>query len=328
MTLKIGIIALMTDLLAGEPPLHLHPTVRIGDYIKRLSHRAIEGGEGKDGVDGYSRESQRINLLLGSLISASGIAATAVIGTYLSRAIRGHSKLVHAHHVMEGYALKHTLALRALLSAAREVECALRRDNLPEARRLLAWHLVSRDTTNLTQPQVISATIESISENLCDSFIAPLFYYRHAGLGGALAYRFINTADAMLGYRTPQLEWLGKASALIDDCANFIPSRLTAAYISKSAILLGRGPQRVLRHAAANASVTRSPNSGWPMAAAAHALGCRLEKRGEYIINERGTTPDTESLRRARILTASAGVLGMISILRSRSVTQKTALHA
>src|SRR5438105_15583629 len=86
--------------------------------------------------------------------------------------------------------------------------------------------LVSRPTTSLDPPLVAAAAIESLAENLVDSWLSPLLAYSVFGLGGAYAYRAVNTADAMWGYRTPRYEQLGKAAARLDDLLNFVPARL------------------------------------------------------------------------------------------------------
>ena len=109
--------------------------------------------------------------------------------------------------------------------------------DLDGARRQVAWHLVSRDTTALDEGGVASAAVESLAENLTDGVVAPLCFYVvgvltggvAAGLALAWAYRAVNTADAMIGYRRDELEHLGRATARTDDVANYVPARLAAA---------------------------------------------------------------------------------------------------
>ena len=137
-------------------------------------------------------------------------------------------------------ALKPALSLAPLIEAATDVQRALQRGHLIEARRLLGWHLVSRNTNDLSPAEVAGAAIESVAENLSDSVVAPLIAFRVGGLAGAYAYRMLNTADAMLGYHTPELEWFGKAAARADDIVNLLPSRVTAGLICCTA-RIGRG---------------------------------------------------------------------------------------
>jgi adenosylcobinamide-phosphate synthase len=195
--------------------------------------------------------------------------------------------------------------LRALLEAGAVVEHALLAGDLVEARRLLSYHLVSRDVTNLDASHVAGAAISSLAENLSDSVVAPLLAYRLGGLPTAYAYRAINTADAMLGYRTPELEWFGKPAARADDIVNWIPARLTALLIA----IASGAPRESLNVARADARRCPSPNGGWPMAAMAGALGVVLVKRGVYTLHARGRHPTPADLARARRVTTLAAAL-------------------
>jgi adenosylcobinamide-phosphate synthase len=281
-----ALAALGADLVLGEPPAAVHPTVWMGRWISlaRRTRRA---------------RTPLAALAEGALWCASGAAATAL-------AARAAGRL---GPVARGVALKPALSLRALLSAGAEVERALRRGDLPEARRLLAWHLVSRDTSALSAAEVAGAAIESLAENLGDGVVAPLLAFRAGGLPAAYLHRFTNTADAMLGYRTPELEWFGKAPARADDLLNWVPARVSALLVSLAAPLGGGSPRAALRTAARDASLTASPNAGWPMAAMAGALGVRLDKRGAYRLNESGRAPGVDDIGRARFIVAGAGLL-------------------
>jgi adenosylcobinamide-phosphate synthase len=134
--------------------------------------------------------------------------------------------------------LKLTFSLRGLVQAARAVQHALEHNDIPLARHLVSWHLVSRDTSQLSAAHVAAAAVESVAENTSDGIVAPLFFYALGGLPAALAYRFINTADAMLGYRDAVHLWLGKVPARLDDLVNLVPARLTAVCLVLAACLL------------------------------------------------------------------------------------------
>jgi adenosylcobinamide-phosphate synthase len=214
--------------------------------------------------------------------------------------------------------LKATLSVRGLDQAAREVQAALETGDLPTARRLLGWSLVSRDTSELDEPQVASATIESVAENASDSVIAPLFYYALGGLPLALAYRLANTADAMLGYHTPELEWLGKIPARLDDLLNLLPARLTGWLIVLAGPFGSGNPHRAGQTMLHDAGNTASPNAGYPMSAMAGALGVELEKIGHYRLGSGGRKPVSTDIQRARrILFGVAGIAtGLFSLLQ------------
>jgi len=211
--------------------------------------------------------------------------------------------------------LKATFAYTGLVKAARQVKAALERGDLPEARRLVSWHLVSRDTAGLSASQVAAATIESVAENTSDGVVAPLLYYALGGLPAALAYRFINTADAMLGYRDPTREWLGKVPARLDDLANLLPARATAGLLTLAAVLVGEeaiGAWQVWRR---DAGVTASPNAGQPMSAMAGALGVELEKVGQYRLGVGGRLPTSGDIGRAVRLMRAATALAIGSLV-------------
>jgi adenosylcobinamide-phosphate synthase len=188
-------------------------------------------------------------------------------------------------------ALKVTFSLRGLVAAGRHVQRALGTDT--EAAREGLRALVSRHR-DLEPPQIVSAAIESLAENLTDSVVAPLLFFALLGLPGALAYRAINTMDAMIGYHG-EYEYLGKVAARADDVANFVPARLTGLLLTALAATRGSGAAAwtALRR---QRRLSTSPNKLWTIAPMAGALGVRLEKPGMYAVG-----PGTRPLRAAII---------------------------
>lgn len=225
---------------------------------------------------------------------------------------------------MEAALLKMTLSARGLTRAAGEVQSALEDNNLPEARRRLSWHLVSRDTSQLDASRVAAATIESVAENSSDGIVAPLFYYALGGLPAALAYRFVNTADAMLGYRDPDHEWLGKAPARLDDVANLLPSRIAAGLLMLAAPLAGADAWRAWRIFQRDKGRTASPNAGRPMSAMAGALNVELEKVGHYKLGA-GLRPavPADVGRSVRLVVLATG-LGVGLLVAGLSLTRRS----
>lgn len=197
--------------------------------------------------------------------------------------------------------LKPLFAFRMLLDEARAVESALV-EGL-EAGRSRLRHLVSRHTDQLSVSEVRESLLESASENLSDSVIAPLFWFVLLGLPGAALYRFANTADAMWGYRG-EWEWAGKWAAGADDLLNWLPARLTAL------LLWLLSPRHSLRFIAQEARKTPSPNSGWPMSALALTLGLRLSKPRVYTLNPLGRAPTANDVRAGLARVAYGGWLG------------------
>jgi adenosylcobinamide-phosphate synthase len=219
--------------------------------------------------------------------------------------------------IAEAWLFKTTFALRGLAQAAIAVHGPLAQGDLPQARQQLSWHLVSRDTSQLDAAQVAAATIESVAENASDGVLAPLLYYAIGGLPAALGYRFLNTADAMWGYRDPAREWLGKPAAWLDDLANLLPARLTALCLLLAAPLCDGDLRRGWLIWRRDAGTTASPNAGHPMSAMAGALGMALEKVGHYRLGAGQRQPTGADITRAvRLLrVAMIGAFGVVVAL-------------
>jgi adenosylcobinamide-phosphate synthase len=167
------------------------------------------------------------------------------------------------------------LAIRDLDVEAARVIGALRQHDLAAARRMVG-RIVGRDTGSLDEPEILRATIETVAENLCDAVIAPLFYLALGGPVAMAAYKGINTLDSMVGYRDERYREFGWASARMDDFANFVPARLTALLVWVCATVLRYDSRRSVRVTLRDARLQPSPNSGYPEAAVAGALGIRL----------------------------------------------------
>lgn len=208
--------------------------------------------------------------------------------------------------------LKCCLGVRSLGGAALCVLEPLAKHDEPTARQQLAWHLVSRDVQVLSAQEISAATIESVAENTSDSVIAPLFFYVIAGLPGALFYRYINTCDAMLGYRTVEFEWLGKVAARLDDVLNLIPARITAGLMVVASLSLPTAAARGWRTWQRDASRTASPNAGRPMSVAAGVLGVCLEKPNHYRLGSEFRPPEAADIRRMLNLFARTVTLAVL----------------
>jgi adenosylcobinamide-phosphate synthase len=158
--------------------------------------------------------------------------------------------------------------------------------DLQRARKELSW-LVSRDTENLSGDKILKATVETLSENISDGVIAPLFYM---GLGGpfiGLFYKAVNTLDSMVGYRNERYLYFGKVAARLDDLMNFIPARLSGFLVILSAWILQKWGYAVnwksgLEIMRRDGRLLSSPNAGIPMAAMAGVLGASLGGTASY----------------------------------------------
>lgn len=281
------LVALIADALLGDPPNAWHPVVWMGRWMKHGEHYAPGG------------TTQR--LVYGAAWLAGGVGLAGMLAAGLPK-----------NTLLQGLAASTLLAYRGLDRAVGEVQAALARDDLEEARRLLGWHLVSRPTAELRADEVAAAAIESLAENLSDSVVAPLLAYLLAGLPGIAIYRLANTADAMWGYRNERYEQLGKATARLDDLFNLGPARLTAVVLALAAQITNNRGAAAWQIARRDAHTTASPNAGWPMATMAGALDTVLAKRGHYTLGNGARVPDVAMIAEARSI--ASNMVGLLIV--------------
>lgn len=284
--------AMVLDHVVGEWPNALHPVVWMGKTIALLERWAPASG-------------RTIQLAYGVLTALVVPTMFAAAGAALLALTRPYPVLQFLTAVV---LLKSTFALRALAAAAAEVERALAHGAIERARRGLR-SLCSRDPSDLEPPELVAATIESVAENASDSFVAPLFYYALFGIPGALFYRAVNTLDAMIGYHG-KYEYLGKASARLDDAMNFIPARLTACFLLLAGWIRGRRARSGWSVWQRDARTTESPNAGRPMAVMAGLLGVQLEKLGHYRLGDPLEPLSIGKIREACGVLAIAALMG------------------
>jgi adenosylcobinamide-phosphate synthase len=173
------------------------------------------------------------------------------------------------------------VAIRGLDSEAHSVMRFVEQGNL-EAARLQLSNIVGRDTADLAEPEIIRAVIETVAENLTDGIVAPLFYLILGGPAMMAAYKASNTLDGMVGFRNERYEKFGWASARLDDAANLLPARLTAVLVWLSTASLWMNTGRAFRITLRDAATQPSPNSGYPKAAFAGAIGVQLGGTNHY----------------------------------------------
>ena len=315
------LMALWIDSRWGEPRAALHPVVWMGKYLEACGRVTAQRepwlafvlgvlawivGAGLVGTLAYGFQalvfSEIDRLLVASTGAKSGVHYWGLL--WLSVALAIYAVL-----------LKSMLSWRMLKAETAAVETALQQF-LQAGRDRLSW-LVSRDTTHLSESEVRESAIESLAENLNDSVVAPIFWFVLLGLPGAVVYRFANTADAMWGYRSPRWEWAGKWAARADDVLSWLPARLTALVLFAVAwVMTARSQRSALSFVAVvvEARKTPSPNSGWPMATMALALGVSLRKPGVYTLNPCGRNPGPDDTAEAqRLAGATVRAVGVLA---------------
>ena len=248
------VIAMLLDAALGEPRWLWsrlpHPAVLMGRLIGWCDARFNRGTSRR--LAGVATM-----LALGAGAILLGLAITAIPG-----------------RIADIVVLAILLAQRSLADHVAAVAEGLRQ-SLAEGRRKVAM-IVGRDTDGMDAPAVARSAIESAAENLSDGVTAPVFWFIVGGVPGLLLYKITNTADSMIGYRTPRHEAFGWAAARFDELLNLVPARLTAAMIW---LVTGRqGASQIMREA----PLHRSPNAGWPEAAMAQGLGIALSGPRSY----------------------------------------------
>jgi adenosylcobinamide-phosphate synthase len=294
------LLALAADLTLGEPSNRWHPVAWIGRAIRWAQPRLMLG----------SRLRLRVAGAVLVVTLAGGAAALAWGLTEITSFLGAWGV------VLEALVFKATFSIRRLARATLDVAAHLEHGDLAAARFAVSYHLVSRETATLDEGHVASAAIESVAENLADSVVAPLLFFVAFGLAGAVAYRVVNTADAMIGYREGALEDFGKASARLDDLLNLVPARCAAALLILVA-MAGARSSGAFRTMWRDHASTASPNAGWTMAAMAGALGVRLEKKEAYCLGA-GDLPGAADVRRGvTVFGAASGIAGLLSLAAS-----------
>jgi len=326
---KLLLGAVIWDRYLGEPPLKFHPVCLAGSAISMVLKYTPERVY-KNGMLGFTAG---LMLLAGMLlvfvngawlflqitdaISTQGPDFTMNIcpigycinNTYIQ------SILNLTSWILQLLLFKSTFSIQLLTTIALQMAKFLERNQINSARLQLSW-LCSRNPSTLNASELAGGTLESLSENLSDGFVAPLFWYVCLGPVGALGYRIINTLDSRIGYRG-KYEWFGKPSARLDDIINLIPARFTAVLLVVSALFVkGCSARQGINAAWKDRNQCSSPNAGWPMAAFAGILGVRLSKKGEYCLNSSGVEPGPSNIRAGhRVASIAGGLTVLVAVI-------------
>lgn len=252
------LLAYIADFLLGDPMIFSHPIIWFGKVISFFEKNFNKGKNRK--VKGA---------IIGLFLQSSVFIIFLTIDYFLKQwSIWAEASFVF---IFTFYGL----ANRTLIQEGKMVFEAL--DESLEKGRTQVGRIVGRDTLNLSPQQIKTATLETLSENLSDGIVAPLFYLGIFGVPGIMCYKMINTLDSMIGYKSDRYKDFGFWSAKVDDVANFIPARLTAIMIAiasfsrKSIIFIFRYGNK-----------HDSPNAGYPESALAGALDVRFGGENTY----------------------------------------------
>lgn len=288
------------DLLFGDPYYAAHPVRLMGTSLERME--ALLRGAGLDSYFG--------GMLLFLLLAFLWVGGVSLLVFFLPDIVRT---------AVVAFLIYSLLALRDLLRHAWDVETAAANGDLERSRAAIR-KLVGRDTSRMDLAACRRAAIESLSENLTDGFISPIFWYALAGLPGLVLFKVVSTMDSMVGYKTPTYLRFGWCGARLDDAMNWLPARLTWLLLAGVAGLLpGYSGRKSLLVGFRQHAVVPGPNSGWPEAATAGALERRLVgpiwANGTLVteiwLGDPQDTPagDRSDLRRAVVLVTATGLL-------------------
>ena len=287
------VLSLAIDIIFGELPTRIHPVVIIGSLI-----------------DFFKKTFINIKNRISGLFVVLCVCFFSSIILYVIYSIFSFNPVLL--FIIYIILLSSTFSVNMLLQTAMDVKDALD-EGIDKARQLVSY-LVSRDTDELTESFIVSATIESMTENITDSYVAPVFYYFIFGflilyfpidnglfylLLVPMFYRISNTLDAMLGYKTDELSDIGYVPAKIDDVLNYIPSRISGIFVVISAYMLnldGKNAYRIMRR---DARKCPSPNSGYTMATTAGALNIQLIKKETYILGDNNKDITADDISKA-----------------------------
>jgi len=304
-TFPPALLALLLDARFGYPAWIFrkigHPVTWIGALIG-FADRHLN-----------KENAPRLNRKLAGVLTIMCVTAAASATGFLIQMAAG--KLPFGW-VLTAIAASTLFAGRSLYTHVRDVAAALEEGGLAAGRRAVS-RIVGRDTETLDAHGVARAAIESLAENASDGVAAPVVWFVLLGLPGLAAYKAINTADSMIGHRTPRHEAFGWASARLDDLVNLPASRLTAALFTLAALFQNASLGAALTAVIRDARQHRSPNAGWPEAAMAGALGLRLagprSYGGVYVLDaymgNGRTNASAADIRRALALAALAWII-------------------
>jgi adenosylcobinamide-phosphate synthase len=285
------VLAVALDLVVGDPSpnspdrlvFKLHPTVLMGNFTKKIEPY-------------FKNPDPKIEKVLGVLLALVVICTFAVPAYFGLWAIYTYVS-IFVYAFIGIILLKMTICIKLETDWAKAAAKAIQANEVEEAKKYS--HFSRRDSTNLNGPQMASAVIESMAENLIDFKLSPMMSFALFGVTGAIAFRAINTLDGMVGFKDKEHINIGWFSANLDTIVNYIPTRLTALLMIVAAAILRKDAKNAWRIARRDHKKTPSRNHGWPMAAMAGALRIQLEKPGQYILGD-----SQESLNGEKILGA------------------------
>jgi adenosylcobinamide-phosphate synthase len=296
----IFVLAFLIDVVFGEYPDWIHPTVGIGKVIGYLRPR----------LKSSNSRVERANGVLLVVVVALLAALPVFLVLFMVRELFGSIPYI----ILAAVLFKSTFAIKCMRKYTEPIAKAMKNNDLDAARKLLPY-IVRRDPNQLNERQIISAAVESIAESTTDGITAPFFFFALLGVPGAFAYRVVNTLDSMVGYKNKEYKDIGWFSAKMDTLVNYVPARLTAVLMVVAALLLGENARESWRILKRDKRNTASPNAGWTISAMAGALNTQLAKPGYYALGDDNGIAPEHITKALRIMELTAVLFGLIVVL-------------
>jgi adenosylcobinamide-phosphate synthase len=297
----IFMLAFLIDMVLGEYPDRIHPTIGIGKLISFLKRKSKNPNP----------RIEKANGVLMALTAMLVVSLPVFVMLFLLRTLP-YGEILYI--VVGAILFKATFAIRGMGQYTKPIAKALKQNDLAEARKWLPY-IVRRDPNSLNERQIISAAVESIAESTTDGITAPFFFFALFGVPGAFAYRVVNTLDSMVGYKNAEYKNIGWFSAKQDTITNYIPARLTAYLMVAASFLSSEDWRESWRILQRDKHKTASPNAGYTISAMAGALNIQLEKQGHYTLgDDHGISPEhiTKALR---VMTLTAVLFGLVVVV-------------
>lgn len=256
------LIAFILDLIFGDPQKILHPVQVIGKMITFLENKLYK----------FGKNNRIVMVFWGAILSLIVVISTFFL-MFLVLLLSKKYKTIFT--VIEIYLMYTVFSVKSLGKCGEKIYKILKMGNLEKAKKELS-NFVSRDTENMDKITVIRSTMETISENITDGIIAPMFFLFLGGLPLAMSYKAINTLDSMIGYKNKKYEYFGKFAAIFDDVVNFIPARISGVCITVASFILRYNYKRAWNTFKRDRKKHKSPNSAHSESAVAGALGVQF----------------------------------------------------
>ncbi len=294
-------LAFLIDMVLGEYPDRIHPTIGIGKMISYLKRKSKNPNP----------KVEKVNGILMAITIMLVVALPVFLLLFWLRTLP-YGEILYI--IVGAILFKATFAIRGMGQYTKPIAKALKQNDLAGARKWLPY-IVRRDPNSLNERQIISGAVESIAESTTDGITAPFFFFALFGVPGAFAYRVVNTLDSMVGYKNVENRNIGWFSAKLDTIANYIPARLTAYLMVAASFVLREDWRESWRILQRDKHKTASPNAGFTISAMAGALNIQLEKQGYYMLGDDHGISAEHITKALRVMTVTAVLFGLVVVV-------------